>query len=126
MGKGQPLIQDYWLAGWVLGVIAVTVASILPSFNPPGPFDKELHVISYFLLALIPIARLHQRKMAFMLSGVMPVLGFVLEYVQRNISGREFSPEDMIANNIGAIAGIAVGILLRLNRRFKNIAGRSS
>lgn len=126
MGIRQSLFQGYWLVGWLLGVIAITAASIIPSFNPPGPFDKELHFISYFLLALIPIARLSNRKIAFMLSGFMPVLGFVLEYLQRNISGREFSPEDMIANNLGAIAGIVVGMILRLSRRLKNIAGRSS
>ena len=108
---------DYWLAGWIFGIIGVTAISILPSVNPPREFDKVLHLISYCLLTVIPIARIRSREVAFLLAGFMPVLGFILEYIQRNISGREFSPEDMIANNVGALIGIFTGILLRLNRR---------
>ena len=95
----------------------MTAVSILPSVNPPREFDKGLHLIIYCILTIIPIVRIRSRKVAFLLAGFMPVLGFILEYIQRNISGREFSPEDMIANNVGALIGIFTGILLRLNRR---------
>ncbi len=117
-------VTDYWVIGWSFAIMGVTAVSIVPSFNPPHEFDKELHFISYFLLTIIPLIRIQTREIAFLLSGFMPVLGFGLEYIQKNISGREFSPEDMIANNIGAVLGICIGILLRLNKRFKRIAGR--
>lgn len=124
MRNRHSIVTDYWLAGWVCGVIAVSVASIIPDFTPSRAFDKELHFLSYCLLTIIPLARVTGREVAFLLACFMPVLGFLLEYIQRNITGREFSPEDMIANNLGAIAGFFIGILLRLNRRFHKIEGR--
>lgn len=116
--------RDPWLIGWLIALAGVIVGSIFPSVSPPQEFDNGLHLVCYLLLTIIPLARIQTREIAFLFAGCMPVVGFVLEYVQRNISGREFSPEDMIANNIGAVAGILVGIVLRLSRRFKRIQGR--
>jgi VanZ family protein len=118
--------RDPWLIGWAVALAGVTIGSIFPSISPPDVFDKGLHLIIYLLLTIIPLARIKKREVAFLLAGCMPVLGFILEYMQRNIRGREFSPEDMIANNIGAIAGIVIGIILRLTMRFKRIQGRNS
>ena len=122
----KTLVRDPWLIGWAVALAGVIIGSIFPSISPPQMFDKSLHLIIYLLLTIIPLARIKKREVAFLLAGSMPVLGFLLEYMQRNIRGREFSPEDMIANNIGAIAGIVIGIILRLTMRFKRIQGRNS
>lgn len=119
MNKQSLIEKDYWLAGWLIGVICVAAVSVLPSTSPPEAFDKELHLIIYCLLTAIPLARIRRRQKAILFSVLMPIMGFLLEYIQRNLSGREFSPEDMIANNLGALAGIVIGTLFRLNRRLK-------
>jgi VanZ family protein len=116
---------DFWLTCWTTVLILVVAMSLIPSFSPPGAafhVDKILHFSMYFFLTAVPLARFIKRNYGIISAGLMPVLGFVIEYGQKHISGREFSPEDMIANNIGAIAGILVGILLRLQRRFKRIS----
>jgi VanZ family protein len=122
----KTIVRDPWLIGWAVVLAGVTVGSIFPSISPPHMFDKGLHLIIYLLLTIIPLARIEKREFAFLVAGCMPVLGFIFEYMQRNIRGREFSPEDMIANNIGAIAGIVIGIFFRLIMRFKRIQGRDS
>jgi VanZ family protein len=116
---------DYWVVGWLTVLCAVLLLSLLPSCSPPGAafhVDKILHFTMYFFLTAVPLARFIRRYYGMVAAGLMPVLGFCIEYGQKYISGREFSPEDMIANNLGAISGILLGLLLRLRRRFRRIS----
>ena len=126
MNYQKPIVRDPWLIGWAVALACVTIGPIFPSISPPHILDKGLHLIIYFLLTIVPLARIKKREFAFLAASCRPVLGFILEYMQKNISGREFSPEDMIANNIGAIGGIVIGIILRLTMRFQRIQGRNS
>ncbi len=108
--------MDIWLMGWCAGVCGVVLLSLLPHLGPPGKayhLDKFFHMLVYAFLSFIPLVRLSRRKLAFVLAGLMAPLGFLLEYLQNYSAGREFCIEDMIANNIGALAGIAVGVLVR-------------
>ena len=100
--------------------------SLMPSCSPPGAqynLDKIIHFGAYFILTVIPLLSFVRRIAAFLSAGLIPVLGFFLEYGQKYVPTREFSPEDMIANNIGAIAGVFIGIMLRLNKRIIRQAG---
>lgn len=68
---------------------------------------------------MLPLIFITNRQRAVCLAALVPVLGFGLEYLQRGISGRTFSPEDLIANNGGVILGAVIGISYRIYRRFK-------
>lgn len=119
------IFSRYWLAIWLTGVAAVIAASLLPHFTPPSkgviPLDKICHFGVYAILAMIPLARIRRRELAFIATASIPVLGMLLEYAQKNVAGRDFSAEDMIANNLGALVGIALGLILRLNRRAERL-----
>lgn len=112
-----------WGVAWVGCLVGLVALSIVPGFNPPSNFDWGLHVISYFTMAALPVGWFSSRKLACICAGAIPALGLILEYVQRNITGREFSPEDMLANNIGTILGICAGIVIRFFRKTSRIAG---
>ena len=122
--KRQLIIQfvtRYWIGFWLAGICAVVIGSLLPQLGPPSdgilPLDKIAHFLAYAVLALLPMARIYRRELAFITTASIPVMGMLLEYAQRGVAGRDFSPEDMIANNLGALIGILIGIALRLNRR---------
>jgi VanZ family protein len=123
MEHQKNMTRDPWLLVWMIVLIGVAGGSVFPNVSPPHVLDKGLHLLSYLLLTTVPLARIKKRETAFIIAGLMPVLGFLLEYLQKNINGREFSPEDMIANNIGAVAGIGLGIFFRLTRRFSRVQG---
>lgn len=76
-------------------------------------------MLIFLYLTAIPLAFFSNRKAAFLCVGAMPIIGFALEYMQQNIGGRQFSPEDMIANNAGIILGVVTGILIRVMLRFR-------
>jgi VanZ family protein len=113
--------NNLWIVSWVICLAGVGIASVIPFFSPPQQFDKILHFGCYFFLTAIPLACFIRREVAFLSAGCMPPLGLALEYIQNGINGRNFSPEDMIANNLGAAAGIGVGILFRLLRKENRI-----
>lgn len=112
-----------WVAGWLCSLAGVAILSLLPSFNPPKQLDKMLHFICYFILSAVPVARFTRRDIAFLCAGIIPSIGVLLEYMQNSINGRTFSAEDMLANNLGVVAGIAIGILLRLSRKESRLTG---
>jgi len=113
-----------WVVFWAICLLGIVIASLMPSLKPPKEYDALLHFICYFALAAVPLARFNGRKAALVCAGSIPVLGLVLEYFQRSIAGREFSPEDMLANNIGTVAGILVGMVLRFIRRISRTPRR--
>lgn len=118
-----------WPTFWLLLGLSFAVTALLPSDGPPPGseyhLDKMVHFITFACLAAIPLARFNARVPAFVCTGLMPVFGLMLEYMQKDIAGRQFSPEDMVANNLGILLGIAVGIFLRLQRRiFRQQGGR--
>lgn len=116
-------LKDRWILAWLVLLGIVCLFSVVPAFSPPDVIDELLHFGCFFLLTSIPLARVRRRIVAFVFVGCMPTLGLLLEYLQRNIHGRTFSAEDMLANNIGAAAGIVVGILFRLVTKRNQVQG---
>jgi VanZ family protein len=121
--KTRKKIPNRWLHLWVFSMAVICVVSILPFFNPPKAADFLLHLICYFLLATIPLASFDRRDLAFMAAAAAPTMGLLLEYLQGHIDGRIFSPEDMLANNLGAGLGIITGLVFRLIRKSKRLTG---
>ena len=101
---------------WYATLALVILGSIIPKAGPPDMgfgFDKVVHFVAYFFLAMYPAAVMRPFQKALLIAVSMAPLGFLLEYMQKFVGGRSFSPEDMIANNLGSIAGIALGLGIR-------------
>ena len=105
---------------WLAVLMSVILASIIPRFSPPGEgigLDKVFHFLAYAFLSYFPVVGFKKRQQAFTIAVSMSPLGVILEYIQRNISGRQFSPEDMIANNAGVILGLFLGCIVRILKK---------
>ncbi len=75
--------------------------------------DKAARVVTFMLLSFYPAAFFPSIRMGLMVSTFIAPLGFLLELFQKYVPGRNFSPGDMIANNIGAIIGIILALTIR-------------
>jgi len=103
---------------WLLGLCVMVIASLLPraglsELETGFGRDKVARVITFLLLSFYPAAFFPSIRMGLITSTFMAPLGFLLEVFQKYVPGRNFSPEDMIANNIGAILGIALALAIR-------------
>ena len=117
----RPSTNRILLIIWAVLLILVVVGSILPNTSPPGSefgFDLVLHFGSYAVLACLPIFIFRERKTAVMVALCMAPMGYLVEMIQKNVSGRTFSAEDMIANNLGVFAGIFVGAVIRIRNHY--------
>lgn len=118
-------ISKPFTALWIVGVLMLIVISLIPQasiseIETGFGKDKLARVIVFLILAFYPAAFFSPIRLGLMLSTSIAPLGFLLELVQRYVPGRHFSPEDMIANNVGAV----VGIILALGIRFFFRTGR--
>jgi len=120
---GSWTVEQAGLLCWSLLLIAMTITSIVPgNMLFPGEakhLDKIFHLLTNSAATMLPLIFVTNRRSAISLAALVPVLGFGLEYLQRGISGRTFSPEDLIANNLGAILGVIIGCIFRIYRRLK-------
>lgn len=106
------------LLAWVGGIVFLIVMSIIPQghltdVESTMGVDKLARVGVYMFLAFIPAAFFSSFKIGLCLATNMGPLGFLLELVQKYFPERHFSPEDIIANNIGTIIGIVLAVLIR-------------
>ena len=103
---------------WFGGVLALIVASVIPQaglseIESSFGTDKIARVIIFSILAFYPAAFFSSIRMGLIISTSIAPLGFLLEMFQRYVPGRNFSPEDMIANNVGAVVGIFLALAIR-------------
>ena len=122
--KTEKFAFIFWFC--ILG--AVTVGSLLPKLSPPGDsfgFDKILHASAFVLLSGIPLYAVSNRKAAILIALSVAPYGYLLEFLQQSIPGREFSPQDLIANNLGALLGLALGVLFRVKTRYFSAPGEN-
>jgi VanZ family protein len=122
--RTEKIAMVCWLA--ILGV--VTIGSLLPKMSPPGEsigLDKMLHAFAFVLLAAIPLYSIPDRKAAILIALSVAPYGYLLEFLQKSIPGREFSPEDLIANNMGALLGLAIGALVRVKTKYFSDSGET-
>ena len=120
--KTEKLAMVCWLC--ILGV--VTVGALLPKMSPPGEsigLDKMLHALAFVVLAAIPLYAMPDRKVAVLMALSVAPYGYLLEFLQQSVPGREFSPQDLIANNLGALLGLAIGAVLRVKIKYFSDSG---
>ena len=103
---------------WLGGMLAMIIASLMPQgglseMETGFGRDKVVRVITFLLLSFYPVAFFPSIRMGLIISTFIAPLGFLLEVFQKYVPGRNFSPEDMIANNIGAIIGISLALAIR-------------
>ena len=104
------------MAVWVCLVASVVVLSLLPASMAPEELvdDRLEHGLAYLVLAVIPVAAFERRGTALAAAlGLIP-LGILLEVLQRQIPGRAFEWKDIESNSLGVMAGMLVGLALRL------------
>ena len=114
---------------WLAILAVVTVGSLLPKMSPPGQqfgVDKLLHAFFFLLLAALPLYGIPDRKTALLLALSVAPYGYLLEFMQRLVPGREFSGHDLIANNLGALVGLFIGCIVRIKTRYFAPQGKSS
>jgi hypothetical protein len=103
-----------WLAGSVLLVAALIVASLLPGDSGPdvGNLDKVGHGLAYALLAAW-FGGLVARRWYWRVAVGLALLGIGLEVLQDLVAtNRTGDPNDVAAN----VAGIGAGLALSLWR----------
>jgi len=116
---------------WLAAVMAVIVCSLLPgssrvkhAIDNWGFSDKLEHIVAYAVLSLIPALHERVRVQAYMFLGMM-LMGIALEFGQLVAGGRSFEREDILADCVGLLAGLAVGFVLRFwMQRTRNTSRR--
>ena len=103
---------------WIVGVLVLIVISFIPQasiseIETGFGKDKLARIIVFLVLAFYPAAFFSPIRLGLIMSTSIAPLGFLLELAQRYVPGRHFSPEDMIANNVGAVAGIILALGIR-------------
>jgi len=103
---------------WLGGVLVLIVTSVLPQaglseIDSGLGKDKIARFIIFALLAFYPVAFFPSIRIGLIISTSIAPLGFLLELFQRYVPGRNFSPGDMIANNVGAVIGILLALVIR-------------
>jgi VanZ family protein len=73
--------------------------------------DKAEHVLAYTAMAFLPALHERRRALAFIAPGLV-ALGILLEFGQLFSPGRSFEVGDMVADAIGVIVGVCLGLLL--------------
>jgi len=108
--------QKFVIVAWIISIGTVSYLSVVPQVEFPFYFrwsDKLYHFLAYFWLSVLPFFGFTSAKKALAWALLMILLGIGLEFAQGFVPGRLFSIWDMIANSLGASAGIFCGMSIR-------------
>jgi len=97
---------------FVLGVVIIAIGSVMPGKQLPSglPWDKALHFVGYFGLGFL--ARMgSERRPAWLLIIACIAFSLAIEIAQMFIPNRGFEWQDLLANSLGVICGVLVGVL---------------
>ena len=111
--------QKFVIIAWIISIGTVSYLSVIPQVEFPCYFrwsDKLYHFLAYFWLSALPFFGFASAKKALAWALFMILLGVGLEFAQGFVPGRLFSIWDMIANSLGASAGIFYGMSIRTGR----------
>lgn len=114
-----------WRALWLTTTLAVTVAYVSPTVQPPGQYhaDKLMHLAAFGAIAFPACFAAKCLSGHLMLTTFNLLLGIGLEVCQIDIPGRNFSVFDIGANGLGVLSGLALGFgvaaLIRGNQNYR-------
>jgi len=109
------------LSYWILVLVLLLIGSFIPLTVIVRNFfliDTVLHLILYSILSFIPMILFKSRKNAFLLSIAMTPIGYLLETLHILVTEENFSAINVLANNVGVLAGIATGFTVRLKHHY--------
>lgn len=127
MKKHMLMIKTEWAAGnkligyWVISFILLLSGSLLPYGKIIPDFlriDALVHIVLYSILSFTPMVLLKNRQNAFLASIVITPFGYLLETIAMQITGGSFNAFNAIANNVGVLAGMAAGFIVRLKNHY--------
>ena len=107
-----------WIAAFILALAGAFVPR--PEFRY-GFFmiDTLIHLAIFAILAFIPMILFRGRKTTCLLAISMAPLGSLLENLHVMVTGSSFNVINALANNLGVLAGIAAGFVLRLKSHYQ-------
>jgi VanZ family protein len=101
------------LVGVVIGSLLPTSSTILRLMSRAPLGDKGLHFSAYLVLALLPVVGFERRRLGVVTGALMVLLGLALEGGQSFSPGRQVEFNDVVANGVGVLCGILLGLPLR-------------
>lgn len=107
---------DAWLVVPAIGIVVFGELTHIPIAQDLeiDVWDKALHFIAYFGLALMTTIAVRADRRALWWAVGLILLGGVLEFVQGR-TGRDFDLWDEVANSWGVVSGLALAwIVIRL------------
>ena len=113
--SGRQRRLAWWL--WVAFLCLVVVGSLLPATSPAIAFlsrisDTLLHFLAYIALGLLPVLWAKRRQQAILSVLAVVALGLALEFAQTFVPGRAFELNDFLADDLGVLSGVLLGVLL--------------
>ncbi len=114
--------QAKLLRFWIIIIAMVFAGSFLTmtAIFHVLKIDLILHILIYGILSFLPLLIFRKRKTAFLISLAIAPLSFLFESMHSIISGWPFEYLDAFANNVGVIAGMTAGLLVRLKKHYEN------
>jgi hypothetical protein len=107
---------------WTVSLCLFAAATILP-YPPVLQYIAIISAVFHFficiVLAFIPIVLIQRRKTAFLVSIAITSLGYLLETISAALNLTPFNAVNALANNIGVLAGISLGLIVRLNNHYE-------
>lgn len=102
--------QQYLLRGvFYIWTAAIWIGSLIPMSGPVvHNSDKIQHFIGYGVLALLAQLIWRQPLKVWLAASLM---GVAVEFAQAMTPYRSFDTHDMLANSLGAIAGLTLALL---------------
>lgn len=115
-----------WLGLWIFGLALCVALSLLPpmELGAPRDSDKLGHLLAYFTLSAWAVMIFRSRRAQFLAALGLFVLGLSMELAQAQLTTTRLGDlRDALANTLGILAGMALGLtpaatlLQRLDRR---------
>ncbi|RDX37507.1 VanZ family protein [Kangiella sp. HD9-110m-PIT-SAG07] len=97
---------------FAISVLVILIGSVMPGKQLPSnlPWDKALHFVGYFGLGFL--ARMGSTKRpAWLLIIACIAFSLVVEIAQMFIPNRGFEWQDLVANGLGVVCGVLIGII---------------
>ena len=111
-------LRSWWLV--------VFITAVTGSFVPAPQFrygffmiDTLVHLALFTILAFIPMIFIRRRKTTFLLALSMAPVGYLLENLHVMVTGDGFNAVNALANNLGVLAGIGTGFVMRLKCHYR-------
>lgn len=111
-----------WRAAWRLLFLALVAVASWLAFSPHPPpaadlgWDKANHFAAFGTLAFVGLQCLKASpRRRWIVLALLLAYGILIEMVQSQIPGRDADAQDVLADMIGAVIGVAVhALVLRL------------